>query len=222
MRLAVDPRSGSYDPFASIYDWLAAAYSGGGIHRAKQAHVSTLAAGARALYLGCGAGSECVVAASRDISVTVVDTSARMLARCRAAFERVGLQATFIHADALNLSFDACFDVVITPFFLNVFSVTSLPSALRRFLDYLRPGGHFVSVDFRARSSDWLFSQVQRLYYLPPLLLFGLLADNPWHPLYDYVSLAAQHGLPMDLAARSVHDAWGCPLLETLVWTKRC
>lgn len=209
----------NYDRVAEGYDWLATLYSGGGISRAKHAHVPRLRAGARVLYLGCGQGRECVAAAKHGADVTVVDTSRRMLQSCARRFLAAGKSAHFLEQDARHLSMLAPFDVVIAPFFLNVFSEHELPHALRAVLRYLRPDGQFISVDFRAPGKGW-FSWLQRAYYLPPLLLFRLVSNNPWHPLYDYTQVCDEHHLPVALTQRTIHPAWGCPLLETLVWNK--
>jgi len=210
----------NYDRVAGWYDWLATVYSGGGIRRAKHAHVAWLSPGTRVLYLGAGQGQECVAAATRGAHVSAVDSSARMVQLCAARFHAAKQQVQLLQDDALGLPYRESFDVVVAPFFLNVFSTRELPHALKAVFRYLSPGGKFISVDFSAPRPGW-FSWVQRAYYLPPLLLFGLCTGNPWHPLYDYVQISRDHGLAMQLHQRTLHLAWGAPLFETLVWTKQ-
>jgi ubiquinone/menaquinone biosynthesis C-methylase UbiE len=148
-----------------------------------------------------------------------MDQSAKMLSRARARFDQSGLDAQFLEGDALSpLPFE--FDVVVAPFFLNVFSQAELGRAFSLLCAHLRTGGSFISVDFRA-STGGLFGALQRLHYLPPVLLFALLTSNPMHGPYDYVAVGEQAAPRLRLEARTITPAWGLPLYETLRWEKR-
>ncbi len=211
----------NYEKVALYYDLLGAIYTGGGIRRAKLRHVELIAPGDRVLYLGAGTGSECVAAARGGALVTVVDLSHQMLQRARLRFQRHGLDAQFLAVDALELPRSATFDCVVAPFFLNVFDAEKLVDALRIFQTYIKPGGRFVSVDFRGpKQGHPLMALFQKLYYLPPLALFNLLTQNPWHELYDYEQLVASHAPSLHLSERLLTRTYGLPLLETLVWTR--
>jgi SAM-dependent methyltransferase len=162
-----------------------------------------------------------------DLRVTVLDQSPKMLKICRRRLNAAGLEAVVVEAELFSfmqkraaLGDAANFDVVVAPYFLNVFSAAQLPVALQALVHLLRPGGRMISVDFRAPSSSRVFSWLQRLYYFPPLLLFYTLAHNPWHELYDYRRVVEDSRLPLRLTTNLVHPAWGFPLLETLIWTK--
>jgi SAM-dependent methyltransferase len=78
-----------------------------------------LAAGERVLDLGCGAGTDSLVAAQMvgaDGHVTGIDMTAPMLAKARAAATEMGVaNVEFVEAEAEQLPFgDASFDVVIS------------------------------------------------------------------------------------------------------------
>jgi SAM-dependent methyltransferase len=78
-----------------------------------------LAAGERVLDLGCGAGTDSLVAAQMvgaDGHVTGIDMTAPMLAKARAAAAEMGVaNVEFVEAEAEQLPFgDASFDVVIS------------------------------------------------------------------------------------------------------------
>jgi demethylmenaquinone methyltransferase/2-methoxy-6-polyprenyl-1,4-benzoquinol methylase len=169
------------------------------------------------LYAGAGTGHECLFAAERGVEVTVADTSGKMLAVCQKRFRRAGAFARFLQADALSLE-EARFDVVVAPFFLNVFASCDVPGAMASLAKLVRPGGSLIAVDFRAPSQNAALRVLQKAYYLAPLALFGLLTKNPWHPLYDYETIAQSAGLPLTLEARKETKAFGLPLFETLVW----
>src|SRR5690606_31638129 len=134
-----------------------------------------------------------------------------------------GVELEFLRADARSLHLSSRFtssrfDMVVAPFFLNVFGRAEVTALLRTFSGYARSGGRFVTVDFRAPSRSLVFRALQHAYYLPPLALFWAATNNAWHELYDYVALAEESGAPLRLTQRSSESAWGLPLLETLVW----
>ncbi len=212
----------AYDRIAWLYDLLAWSYSGGAISQAKHAHLSLLADGERVLYLGAGTAQECVLAARRGVEVTIWDTSSAMLRRAERRFAKASLHARLQRRDALHGRLSPGeFDVVVAPFFLNVFSKPQMASVIARFARALDNGGRFVSVDFRGPTTA-PFSWLQRLHYLPPVGLFALLTRNPIHALYDYRRAAQRVAPELCLNSTVVTRAWGLPLYETLTWVKQC
>lgn len=215
----------NYDPIAPVYDCLAAVYTLGGIRHAKHAHLALIQPGESVLYAGAGGGEECVAAARLGARVTAVDASERMIRLCKRRFQRAKQQAEFIQADVRSARLPqsrSTYDVVVAPFFLNIFPMAALPEVMRSLVSRVRPGGRFICVDFRAPVAGLFFRVLQKAYYLPPLALFYLIARNPWHPLYDYQTVASNADLPLRLSANIIEKAWGLPLLETLVWEKQC
>jgi demethylphylloquinol methyltransferase len=222
--LHIDASVMSYDQVAPYYDLLAHLYSGGGIKRAKLAHLTLIRPGTRVLYAGAGTGAECVEAAAIGAQVTVVELSKNMLDLCRARLLNAGQTATLIHDDVLGSGdplLTEPFDLVVAPFFLNVFSPAVLPFVIKNLATRVRSGGLFVSVDFRAPVAQRAFGLLQRLYYWAPLALFYLLTHNPWHPLYDYERVIRGAALPLKRGSSLIHTAWGLPFLETAVWKKK-
>ncbi len=210
--------STSYDRVAPLYDLLGALYSAGAIARSKKEHLKFLHPGQRVLYVGAGTGRECVDAAALGAQVTICDTSERMLQRARSRLESAQLPATYVGADALTLS--ATFDVIVAPYFLNVFDSRRVLVALSALSARLSPGGMLYVVDFRAPTGGLFFRGVQRLYYLLPQLLFLVLTKNPWHELYDYPKLAESAAPELTLTKRVCTRAVGLPLLETICFEK--
>ncbi len=211
----------NYDRIAPYYDLLGAIYTAGGIRRAKLGHLDMVGPDQHIAYVGAGSGEECKEAAERGANVTVIERSHAMLTSCRRRFEGTDLGATFLELDVRALQTGATsFDLVVAPFFFNVFSKAELPAIMAHLTGLVRDGGHLISVDFRAPSSRPALSVLQRLYYIPPLLLFWCCTRNPWHELYNYEREARRADLPLTLQSRRRHTAYGLPLLETLVWTK--
>ncbi len=208
----------SYDLIAPLYDVLGALYTGGGISRAKREHIGSISPSARILYAGAGTGAECVLAAQSGATITVVELSRSMLGRCEERFKKAGLNANFVHGDALSAETKGNFDLVVAPFFLNTFSKDQVANALQCLSKQVRKGGRLLSIDFAAPSPFFPFRLLQYLYYLPPLVLFRFLANNPWHGLYDYEQIA--HKCPLRLTGHKKMKAWGVPVLECIEWEK--
>lgn len=213
---ATRERLAPYDRVAGMYDLLAYFYSGGGIRRAKLVHLEQLSSGQSLLYAGAGTGAECVAAARQGHKVTAVDLSPAMLQRCAELAESAAVEINLIEADVGQLS--VRYDVVVAPFFLNVFAPAGVDSMLAKLAKLLRPGGQLVVVDFKAPSSSFLFRQVQKLYYSAPLLFFWLFTRNAWHGVYDYPMMAERAIPEFRLASRVTTRAWGLPLFETISW----
>ncbi len=212
-------KSSPYDRIASIYDWLAAVYAGGAIRRAKLEHVGTLTEGERVLYLGAGTGEECAAAARAGAEVTVLETSRAMIARLTARFEKEKTHATILHQDAFVYVPRAPFDTVVLPFFLNTLPRRKMCTALADIDALVRPGGRIFIIDFRATGTK-IERLLQRLYYLPPQLLFLLLTRNPWHELYDYRNYVEKSGLSWRFRVETVVRAFGLGFFAMLSFEK--
>jgi cyclopropane fatty-acyl-phospholipid synthase-like methyltransferase len=102
----------------------------------------TLEPGMRVLDVGCGPGRHAHALAARDIHVVGVDVSARFVELARDGVAD-GAPATFVHADARSLAFDAEFDAAIS-LCQGAFGLVGPGSdldVLRGIARALRPGG---------------------------------------------------------------------------------
>jgi 2-polyprenyl-3-methyl-5-hydroxy-6-metoxy-1,4-benzoquinol methylase len=101
------------------------------------------------LEIGAGAGTNAALFASLGATVTVLDYSDRALERSSVFFERNGITASQVHADALDLPSNlvASFDVSMSFGLAEHFVGEDRTRIIRSHLDVLRPGGvTFVSV----------------------------------------------------------------------------
>lgn len=213
----------TYDRVARGYDLLGTLYSGGAIRRSKAAHLAWLEGGKRVLYAGAGTAGECVQAHARGAQVTVSDASAKMLTFARRRFDEIPLSegrfpVEFLPGDVRYAK--GQFDVVVAPYFLNVFSRKEIGGVIAGLAARLASGGQLIVVDFRGPSSRRLFHLFQRLYYFFPQILFLLLTKNPWHELYDYEKLVKEGAPSLTLTKRVCTRAFGLPLFETLCFEK--
>lgn len=131
MRPVRAARDGGFDRVAAIYPWLERLSFGGGLQRARSYFVGRVAP-RRVLLLGEGEGrlARVMARAWPEAQLTIVDASARQLARARRRLVRAGAaeRVRFLQRDLL--AFDdyraerdpnASFDCVATPFVLDCF-----------------------------------------------------------------------------------------------------
>jgi arsenite methyltransferase len=106
--------------------------------------------GERVLDLGCGAGTDSLIAArfvGAEGSVTGVDMTPEMLEKARAAAEVMGVgHVTFIEADAERLPFaDGSFDVVISNGVIDL--IPDKDAVFSGIFRVLVPGGRMQAAD---------------------------------------------------------------------------
>lgn len=203
-----------YNRIAPLYDRLSALYSAGAMARSKRVHLRWLKMGQRVLYVGAGTAEECTYASALGTHVTICDSSSQMIARARRRLDKEHLLAEFQLGDARSLSGE--FDVVVAPYFLNVFNRAEVGPAIAALANNLSSGGSLVVVDFRGPTGRWFFRLLQRLYYVLPQLLFLILTRNPWHELYDYPKLVLSAAPGLALREQLTTRVFGLPLLETI------
>lgn len=156
---------------ADRYDLITVLLSYGRDRRWKQRLVERAAPrpGTRALDLACGTGDLAFELARRGAAAVGLDIVPRMvvLARMRAARERVPVPPEFLVGDMMALPFpDRAFPLVTTGY--GIRNVPEIEPALREILRVLEPGGAFWSLDF-----DRPPNPVVRSIYLGYLTLVG-------------------------------------------------
>lgn len=140
-----------YESFAEIYEvWTSTAAS---TSPNLTFYVDTyLAAQGNIVELGIGDGRIAIEAARRGCSLTGVDLSPAMLARCRERSKQAGVaeRLTLIEADFRDFVIPVPADLITLPYH----SIGHLPSiddkreAIHHIFRHLRPGGIFVFDDF--------------------------------------------------------------------------
>jgi ubiquinone/menaquinone biosynthesis C-methylase UbiE len=181
-------RGKSYDRVAKLYDTAAHLYSGGQIRALKASQIGELQAGQRILYAGVGDGEDAVLAASRQVTLTLLDLSQGMLDRAAGKFQAADAQGCLeiICQDVLKHERPGHYDIVVANFFLNVFKEPMMETVLAHLATMLKPGGKLLIGDFSYPQGRFAARALQRGYYYVSMFSFWLLGGTPLHPIYDY------------------------------------
>ena len=203
-----------------MYDLLGWCYTGGQIARLKRSQAERLAPHARVLYAGVGTGEELASALDAGAEPTALDSSSAMLDRARSRLGPRARDVRFRCEDVFAHEAPQPYDTVVANFFLNVFAESGLPPAIARLSQLVRPGGTLLIGDFAPPASHPIERALQRAYYWPPLVLFRVLTQNPWHPLYDYRPLVERCGFTLLAHERVRIFGIGPSWLSTLSFAK--
>ena len=138
---------------AGIYEGLERLVYGGLLRRARTALLGALSGAEHILILGEGDGRFLVELLKVNLrcSVTVLDSSAGMLAKAEARVPESASRVTFKHADALTETLTPdTYDALVTCFFLDVFTAEMLRTLVPKLGHALTPGGVWLVADFAA------------------------------------------------------------------------
>jgi ubiquinone/menaquinone biosynthesis C-methylase UbiE len=186
------PLKADFSRVASFYDALAGVVFGRAQRRAQQAALAAglplAGASPRVLVLGGGSGwvlTE-LLCHCPGAQVLYLETSAAMLARAQARLRRVapsaGAQVEFRQGSEQALEPAEQFDVVVTFFVLDCFTLLEFPAAIARLQAARRPGALWLVADFRLPRTWWQRALLRAMYLFFRLSV-GLRAKQlpPWH-----------------------------------------
>lgn len=203
----------NFDWIAPVYDTLARLVFGQRLQVAQALFLDRIPAGASVLLVGGGTGELLVAVCARqpDCHVLYLETSSRMVALATRRMLRWSGPATvtFRVGDELVLHPDEQFDVVITPFVLDLFTEEILLTRLiPRLKQTLKPGGVWLVTDFVNTAGWW-----QRALLWTMIRFFRLTAGVAVRHLANWQQLLARAGLTRQQQQPAV---WGMVSVE--VW----
>jgi demethylphylloquinol methyltransferase len=187
----------SYESISSVYERLTAVCTGGQNLATRLSQIEDMRAGQRVLYVGVGPGEEALEAVRRGVHVTCVDLSPSMIEIVRQRFESAGLPGEFVCADIMEFEADEPFDVVVSNFFLNIFSRPAMLQMLTRMVSLVRPGGDFVIADFAAPRGNIVLRFRHWLYYTVANVSHWMLGLCALHRIYTYSDYFPALGLKL-------------------------
>jgi SAM-dependent methyltransferase len=181
-RVSLERDTASDDPEALVQDVIAATC--GNLYRHLIGNVTRYpipeirlepGAGHRFLEVGCNWGRWCVSAARKGYEVVGVDPSLDAVRAARRVAERLGVEATYVVADARHLPFaDDSFDVV---FSYSVFQHFARADAVASFVEVgrtLRPGGLALIQMANVWGARSLWNQARERRFREPRTLFDV------------------------------------------------
>jgi tRNA (cmo5U34)-methyltransferase len=179
-----------FDRIAPLYDSLSRLVFGNTLRQAQVAHLEAIPARARVLLIGGGAGwlLEQLLQRRPEIAVTYLETSPKML---RMARERISQNQTLASAFVTfrlgnedSLAAEETFDVILTPFLLDLFPDQRLQHLMDRLYTTLSPEGLWLFADFwpvQSPAPRWQHLLLNSMY-----TFFGLMSGVEATRLPDF------------------------------------
>ena len=144
------------------------------------------------LELGCNWGRWCVAAARRGYRVVGIDPSLKAIAAARRIAPGLGVDVTYLVADARHLPFaDASFDVVFSYSVFQHFAKAEAVASFDEIGRVLRPGGLGKIQMANVFGSRSLWNQLRERRFREPRLLFDV---RYWSPVELRAELSRRVG----------------------------
>lgn len=188
----------NFNFLAPVYDQLAQLAFGQTLHQASIHFLDDIPSNSKVLILGGGTGK--ILPHLKDCRVTYVEKSGKML---RQASERSGIgTVVFIETDFLDWKTDQQFDVVICPFFLDVFTPNNLCLVVEKIGNLTSKGGTLIITDFQATGRLH-----HRMMLLVMHLFFRIFSSLESRKLGDIESMVLSSGYEM-ISRKAFRKDW--------------
>jgi len=155
--------TGNFNAISRYYDALARVVFRNKIYRSQIEFLDTIATGSKVLIVGGGTGWIIAEVNKRTKSPNIcfIEKSDRFIARAVKNAGNVD-NVNFIHGSFLNHKFDVQFDVIISNFYLDLYSKEHLRKEIEAIKRILNTGGLWLVSDFQI-SANYL----RKLWQLP-------------------------------------------------------
>jgi tRNA (cmo5U34)-methyltransferase len=205
-----------FDRVARLYNFLAFLVFGNRLKRAQAAFLDEIPVNSRILLIGGGSGwlLKQILLRCSPADLIYIEASSRMLSLSRRRVRSLTLsrRVDFRLGNERIILPSERFNVVITPFFLDLFTHQRLQQQVFPRLSFcLQPNGIWLFTDFIA-SSYWSHRLLIRIMYW----FFGKVANIEASQLPDYASFFNCFQLQK---AKALNFFGG--MIETSIWTKR-
>lgn len=190
------PNTGSgFDWIAPIYDALAFVVFGRRLQQAQLTFLNRIPHDATILLVGGGTGwlLEQVLTLCKPRRVLYLELSARMVAKASQRMVKNGVVGSveFRVGDVCDLPTDEPFDILITPFLLDLFPESTLQTdVIPRLLRILKPTSLWLVTDFVTTNIWW-----QKALLWSMICFFRLTAGIKTEQLADWQRLLSETGL---------------------------
>lgn len=206
---------GNFDWIAPVYDTLAFIVFGHRLQQAQVVFLNRIPPTASVLIVGGGSGwlLEQILRKREPKQVVYLETSAQMLALASQRIVQKALVGSvdFRVGDETSLQPDERFDVILTPFVLDLFPETTLASSfIPRLRNGLETDGLWLVTDFVNPQIGW-----QNALLWTMIRFFRLTAGIKVKRLADWQKLLAESGLSREKQQTQVGG-----MVSTEVWKR--
>jgi ubiquinone/menaquinone biosynthesis C-methylase UbiE len=183
-------RHNDFNRIASVYDVLVKLVFGGKLKEAQLTFLHAIPENSYVLIIGGGTGwfLEELITRKPSCHVCYVEASERMVRLSKRKIS--SQQIEFIVGTEKSLSVDKAFDVVITNFFLDLFSPAHLDEVVGTLRKHLRPDGYWLATDF-VQTKKLKHIVLLRVMYLFFKMVSNIDADR----LSDWQSVLRAHDI---------------------------
>ena len=189
----------SFSLVAPFYDQLSRLVFGRSIYHSQQVHLDLIPAGTRVLLIGGGTGRivPALLQQTACREVVFLEASDKMLAKARdlVAGQPHAGRVVFRLGTEEDLGPEEKFDVILTYFFLDLFSPALLERISKRLLAALAPGGWWLASDFVCPQGSGLRRAGAALLFNSMYLFFRLTCGLSATALPDWQALLTGFGL---------------------------
>ncbi|HEU5289489.1 MAG TPA: class I SAM-dependent methyltransferase [Cyclobacteriaceae bacterium] len=140
--------SSGFDFLAPAYDWMARLVFGKAITESQTGFLNRIPVGANILILGGGTGwlLEKISEQNRSCKILYVDVSEEMIKR--SSLRKTQDEIQFLQGSVEDIPIGSTFDVIITNFYLDLFSDRSLRLIVQQIHRHTRPSSIWLVTDF--------------------------------------------------------------------------
>jgi ubiquinone/menaquinone biosynthesis C-methylase UbiE len=155
-----------FDHIAGLYDILARIVFGEHIVHAQHYFLKDIADGSKVLILGGGTGWLLAELLSRNPNAEVwyVEASQQMIALSREKINDKG-NVHFIHGTEQDIPAEISVDMVITNFYLDLFSSEALAKILPEITTRMKENTRWIATDFVYQGKWWQSALLQIMYW---------------------------------------------------------
>lgn len=140
-----------FDIIAPVYDKLARLFFGRAIAEAQQHFLDHVSKARNVLIVGGGTGdiAKLLLQKFSYINIVYVDTSKVMIEKAKVKCADFDARIVFVNDSAFSLGDATQFDVILTPFFLDMFSEETISGIVQFFKQILANNGKWIVTDFQ-------------------------------------------------------------------------
>lgn len=187
----MDRALNGFNTIAPVYDPLTRIVFGREILRAQTEFLTVVPAGSNVLVVGGGTGrvAEQLLQLNPTCRIWYVDASSRMITYARRRLRHFSDRVEFVHGSWSDVP-SLTYDVIVTQFFLDLFSETTCVRVVKTLDELLSRQGCWLATDF-VNAKEWWGSVLLKVMYRFFRITAGIKADR----LPDWISLLSQQGL---------------------------